>query len=154
MKKIFFILALCFSGLSCATDENVLFFQSARQGSITQLSKNNYILSIKNSPEYVTYFSNRPVRTSGVITTQNFLSLWKNPKIKNNFIDNPPNAAVVLVSENGKRQNFIAMILNPGYIEGKLSYQISVQDKKTLTTGNLKHITLFFDNIHWNPVGF
>lgn len=153
MKKLIFIFALFFSGLSCAADENTLFFLTAHQGSLTQLSKNNYILSFKTSPEYVSYFTDRPMKKSGVITTHDFLSLWKNSKNKKNLAIKPLNASVVLVNESGRRQNFVAVILNPGYVDGRLSYQISVLDKKPIIAGSLKHIALYFNNIHWNPSG-
>ncbi len=154
VKKIILIYVLLFSGALCAADESMIFFQSAHQGSLTQLSKNNFILSIKDSSEYVSYLAQQPLVKSGVITTNKFLTLWNNLKIKNNFSSNPPNASVVFVTENGRRQNFIATILNPGYIEGKLSYQISILDKKPIYTGNLRYISLIFDNIHMSPDSF
>lgn len=152
MKKIFFIASLCLSGVLSAADAPTLFFQTARQGTITQLSKNHYTLSFKNTPEYTDYFISSKSKT-GVITTHDFLLMWKNPVIKKKFIANPPHASLVLVNEKGKQQNFNALVLNPGFLEGKLSYQITVIDKKVINPGKLKEIGLVFNDITEIPEG-
>lgn len=154
MKKLIFCILFLLANQIYATDTSYLFFQSSSQATLTKLDQNNYRLTLDKLPLYINYFTDRPIRKSGILPLPKFLSLWSNKNIKNNFINNPPNAALALVSNDGKRQDFVAVITNPVYENGKLSYQVSTLNNQYLPPENLKYVMLFFDDIHWNPGGF
>lgn len=154
MKKIIILLLLGFSSISCATADNLLFFQSSADAVITKTAKNTYTLTLHNAGDYVSYFTDRPSRKVGLITLSQFLSLWTDAKIKDNFTQNPPNVALNIVSAQGKEQNVVVEVSKPSYANKNVSYQIRTIDDKPLTAGQLKHLVLFFDDIHWNPGGF
>ncbi|CDZ78538.1 hypothetical protein BN59_02848 [Legionella massiliensis] len=154
MKKIIFFVLLALGSQIYASDASYLFFQSASQASLTKLDKNNYRLTLEESPRYINYFTDRPIRKSGIFSLSKFFSLWSNKKIKNNFTDSPPNVALSMVSKDRKRHNFIAIVSKPVYKEGIVSYQIHPLNNYSLQPDQFKYVMLFFDDIHWNPGGF
>jgi len=154
MKKIMMLLLLGFTSLSFASADNVLFFQSSSDGVIAKSGKNTYSLTLKANSGYVSYFTDRPVRKAGTVSLQKFISMWNDKKIKPNFAESAPNVAINLVSQQGKNQNAVVEVSNPTYADNTVTYQLSMIDKKPLLEGNLKHVVLFFDDIHWNPGGF
>lgn len=154
MKKLVLFLFLIVSGLSFAGENNYLFFQSAQQAKIVKVKDNNYVLTLKKSDDYVSYFADRPMRRAGTITLTRFLSMWSNKAIANNFAENPPNAAIVVVTKSGERKNAVGVISNPVIHHNKIIYDVKVIDNQALPEGNLKHVVLFFDDITWNPGGF
>ncbi|MFJ1267136.1 hypothetical protein ACD661_01035 [Legionella lytica] len=154
MKKIMIPLLLSMSSISVAAGANVLFFQAAADASITKTAKNSYTLSVQNPTQYVTYFTDRPVRKSGLVALPEFLSLWTDQNRANNFAKNPPNVAINMVLAQGKEQNVVVEVSKPTYTNNTLNYQIRTLDNKSLDSGHLKHLVMFFDDIHWNPGGF
>lgn len=154
MKKIISILLLGISGFCFAEKNDYLFFQSASNASIAKLSENNYTLTLNETSGFVTYFTDRPVRKAGLMKLSEFLALWKNKAIKNNFAENPPNVAIDMVTDKGVHQHAIAVVTQPVYKDGVLSYQLHIPAQKQLNEGKLQYVALFFDDIHWNPGGF
>ena len=154
MKKIILSLLLGLSSISFAAENNYLFFQNSSKARLTQQQKNSYTLTLNDSSDFVSYFTDRPSRESGVMKLSEFLAMWSDKKIKNNFAENPPNVALVLVTEKGEHQSAIAELKDPVYRNGSLSYQLNVINDKPLQPGELQHLSLFIDDIHWNPGGF
>lgn len=154
MKKFLSILLLTMSSLCFATKGGYLFFQSSSDAHIIKTIENHYTLTINDPSNFVTYFSDRPMRQSGLMKLSEFLALWSNKAIKNNFAVNPPNIAIDMVTDQGVRQHTIAIATHPVYKDGRLSYQLQVLKSKELEEGKLQHVALFFDGIHWNPGGF
>lgn len=154
MKKVLSILLFVLSGLSFAIESNYLFLQGASEGSIHQLEKNIYLITFKKSDDYVSYFTDRPARESGMVKLNEFLNLWRDKKIKNNFADNPPNVAMMIVTSKGQRYNAIGIVTKPVNKNGEVSYHVQPIDKKPLPIGKLSYIGFFFDDISWNPGGF
>jgi hypothetical protein len=154
MKKIILSLLLAVSSMGFAAENNYLFFQNASKGSITKQDNNSYTLTLNNATDFVSYFTNRPARISGVMKLSEFLALWSDKKIKDNFAETPPNVALVIVTDKGERLNAIAELKNPVSRKGSLSYQLKVINNQILPAGKLQHIALFIDDIPWNPGAF
>lgn len=154
MKKIVLSLLLGISSACFALDNSYLFVQNSSRATLSQQQKNSYTITLDAAPAYVGYFTDRPVRQSGAVKLADFLSMWSNKSIKNNFAENPPNVAIVMVNDKGEQQNAMAELTNPHYQNGVLSYQINVLNSQPLQAGKLQHIALFFDDISWNPGGF
>ena len=155
LKKYFALLLLLSSSFAMATSPgNFLFLQTATSGTLVQNQDNSYTLTLNNLPQYVNYFSSRPERKAGIINLQEFINLWTDSKLKNNFSQDPPNAAIALKAKAKKAQSFVAIVSNPTYKGNSLSYKLKLISKQGIDTGSLAHITLFFDDIPWNPGGF
>ncbi|MFA6034438.1 MAG: hypothetical protein WC889_16175, partial [Myxococcota bacterium] len=71
-----------------------LFVQTAPTGSLKLLdeSKGLYLLSLRNVATSTVYFSERPARKTGQVSTEAFLTRWSLGE--NSFIREPPNAAL------------------------------------------------------------
>ncbi|STX28565.1 Uncharacterised protein [Legionella beliardensis] len=155
MKKLLGILLFLTSSMALALNSGLLFLQSATQGELIKNKDKNYSLTLRDVPAYVGYFTDRPKRQAGTLPLTQFIELWSDKNLKNNFSAVPPNAAIAMIATSGKPQNFIAIISNPHYIEkGTVTYQLNILSKKSILTGSMEHINLFFDEIHWNPGGF
>lgn len=152
MKKIVLWLLLGFSSLSYALESNYLFLQGALSGYLTPLSRDTYSITLKKSSD-ISYFTDRPNRQSGKINLAQFLAMWHDKTIKNNFNDNPPNTAIVMVDTQNKWHHTIAIVTNPVGNEDTVTYQLQPIDGKPLPIGELRHVVLFFDDIRWNPGG-
>jgi hypothetical protein len=66
-------------------------------------------LRLMNVSQQTVYFSDRPVRIAGHIKMADYLEEWTAKAGKDNFGDNPPNAALS-VYEAGKPENTLAII--------------------------------------------
>lgn len=150
MKKILWLLLLGFNGVVLANHSSFLFFQTAPHASIDKLHKNNYLITLNNTPEFVNYFAEKPIQLTGAVALSDFISLWNN-KRPHSFAKNPPNAAIVMISDRGVRQQVMAVVSNPSHSTDTVTYQISALNNKPLQTGKLKYIVLFFNNIAWDP---
>lgn len=152
MKRIILFLLLSLSSLVHALESNYFFLQRALHGYITQTGKNTYSIKLKESSE-IEYFPDRPIRQSGKMKLSEFLDMWQDKTIKNNFVDVPPNTAIVMVDRHNKWHNSIVIASNPVRQGNTVIYQIQPIDGKSPPIGELKHVVLFFDDIHWNPGG-
>ena len=154
MKKLVWFLFFVISGVSFASSNNYLFFQTASKAKIVKVKDEQYVLTIKNADDYVSYFSDRPKRQAGSISLKEFINMWSNKTIKNNFAVSPPNAAIIVVTKAGERKKVVVEVTNPILQKNRLSYDLKAIEAHPLPTGELKHVTLFFDDISWNPGGF
>ncbi|RUR19205.1 hypothetical protein ELY21_04770 [Legionella sp. km535] len=154
MNRLLLLALMIFCGVAFSADKSYLFFQTATDGSLEKMNNNHYVLTIKQAPKYVNYFSERPARTTGIINLNEFNSFWTNKNIKNDFKSNPPNAAIVLVDAQGNRQDFVAIMTNPQLSKELLTYDLQPINSKNVPTGQFKYLLMFVDNIAWNPGGF
>lgn len=154
MKKLLGIALLLATSLAMATNDNYLFFQTASHGTLVKNKDNSYTLTLENSPKYIDYFTDRPERKAGMISLKQFIALWKNKNIKNNFSEVPPNAAIAMKPISGHSQNFVAVVSEPAYTNSTISYKLTIISKQPIHPGNIAHLNMFFDDIHWNPGGF
>lgn len=155
MKKVFAWALLAWSGFTFAKGADLLFLQMANQGALAPATAHTYTVTLNHPSKYVGYFTDRPERKYGVMTLTQFIDFWSNARIHDNFSQNPPNAAVVLINDKGQTHSFVAEVLSADIGKNGLSYEIRPLDSKIkLSTSHLNHITLVFDHIHWNPGGF
>ncbi|KTD53001.1 hypothetical protein [Legionella quateirensis] len=154
MKKLLLVTLMIFCGVAFSANESFLFFQTATEGNLKKVNNNHYLLTIQHAPKYVNYFSDRPVRKSGIMKLAKFNSFWTNDEIKNNFKTNPPNVAIVLVDAQGKRQDLVAIASNPKLSKEQLTYELQPIKTQNVYIGPFKYMLMITDDISWNPGGF
>lgn len=102
------------SYLPVAGDVNYLFVLGADKGTIVK-EDNTYYLVLQGVHSKVVYFSDRPQRRAGFITTDRFLKGWK--EHRHSLIADPPNAAFVHADiefyAHGKEQVEVLELLGP-----------------------------------------
>ncbi len=144
---------LSMSTLALATAPNdYMFFQTANNAQLSQNADKTYTLTITNPN--ISYFSNRPTRKAGVMTLTDFVKLWSNPSIKDNFSENPPNVAITVMPETGNSVSLVATVAKPVLASNQLSYQLKMEQPTSFNKMTVKQIDMFFDGIAWNPGGF
>ncbi|QDP73345.1 hypothetical protein FOG18_12610 [Legionella israelensis] len=153
-KSVLGITLLLSSSIAMASSGSYLFLETAYQGSLIKNKDNSYSLTLQNESKNIDYFADRPARKTGTMPLQEFVGLWKNKDIKNNFSDIPPNVAITLKDAAGQSKHFFAEVLNPTYSKDRVNYKLIVLSKNPVPTGKVKDLSLFFDGIHWNPGGF
>lgn len=86
-----------------------LFTQTAGAGTFENTSDDEYILTLTNVSPNVVYFSDRPVRDAGEFSIVRFLD-------ELGFeIGDPPNAAIVMETEDGEEMTVVAELIQPIY---------------------------------------
>lgn len=129
-----------------------LFFQTASEGTLTKLHKQNYLLALDSLKAQVHYFNVSKRKQAGTMPLAQFLSLWRETKLRHHFVNNPPSAIISMVSQQKEKQQiFVAVISNPGFDKGIVNYQISVLEGQPIELGKFKSIDLYFEDIRWNP---
>ncbi|KTC74481.1 hypothetical protein Lbir_0761 [Legionella birminghamensis] len=155
MKTLLGAVCLVVSSYAMAsTQTNYMFFQSDSQAHLEKNADSSYTLTLQNPPNYLSYFSDRPARSTGLISLSDFLRLWQDKSVKDNFSEVPPNVAFAMMPSTGKQQNFVAVVSDPQYSNNKVTYKLAVIGKQSIQTGDMTHVDAFFDNIPWNPGGF
>jgi len=155
MKKMLALLCMLSSSIALASSNpGYLFFQNDLHATLVKNQDKTYTLTLLDAPKYVSYFSNRPQRNTGLIPLNQFLTFWKDSKIKDSFLQIPPNVALAMMPASGKQQNFIAVVSEPAYSDKNVSYKLTIMGKQPIETGSVSHVNMFFDDIPWNPGGF
>ena len=160
------MLFLAFSSLSEA-NPSVCYAPSAQQAaqySFIQLAQkaifkknddSSYTLTLKRIAPYVTYYSDRPNRTSQSMPLTKFISLW-NTKGAKGFQGNPPNADIHGIKfslfSNHQQYNFLLELSNPQYDETfkTLTYTAKPLQNSTVPTTQsdiVYDVTLFIDGV-------
>jgi len=151
------ILLLSVSTFSFAKNSNkkVLFTQTAEYAVFTPLKnkKNWYRLTLNNIHNKTIWFTDRPDRQAGVLSTQKFVNLWS--KGKDSFQKNNPNGSLVSLVDNMKGMNLnkvgVFRLATPIYNSKTktLSYDVyslySTVPQKTSKEG-LHEVALFIDS--------
>ena len=149
LKKISFLLltvAIATTAISCdqkqskeAPSDDVDFLLVQNADGITL---NDGVLTLKNIAATTLYFSDRPERIVGRVTTQEYVNHWAVGD--NNFKADPPNAVISMISETGAED--ITVVLNNPRLEGTdLIYNVEVLDGSSNFTGG--EAALFIDVI-------
>ena len=131
-------------------DTPINFVQIAKKATIAQTKQNQYRLTLNGASSNTDWFASRPQREAGTISTTKYTQLWSQGK--DNFNDDPPNAAIVGNSKNnGQGQNISYMLSleNPVYQadKGQLSYTIdNLNTKQKLPTSQtLYNASVYID---------
>ena len=144
MKNIFAIILLFFTVQNVyAQDQeidemNFLFVQTAEN-----IVYKDGQLALKLISPTTLFFTDRPDRLAGHMTTTDFLSEWDDGE--NSFAEDPPNAVISIFHENDVL-DVVVTLKNPKLDGKNLVYDVDVLDGVLPATGN--QCSLFID-----PVG-
>ena len=149
------ILGLVTISASANSDSNYLFIQNAKSAELIPTAKpGTYQLKLLNIEPYISYFSDRPNRITGLMPITKFLNNWKlnNP---NSFSHDAPNAGFEGVKMHswsfGKDIKLIISLNKPVYdsTEKTLTYTVHSLPNNNfdLTKPNkLANVSLFIDS--------
>ena len=136
-------------------DIMVVYVQNAKSSVLSKDAKQPTVIKLTlHKPEmYVSYFSDRPERLTGMVELQKFLGLW-DTKNKARFNQDPPNVAI-----ETKKSNFIGMLSNPVYNSktGDVTFTftpINPLPSSFKYGSDLGYTILFIDDVGWDPGGF
>ncbi|MGI8485861.1 MAG: hypothetical protein ACR2OU_16580 [Thermomicrobiales bacterium] len=107
-----------------------LFVQAGfTAGSLKPNGDGTYLLTLVDAPEQTIYFSDRPDRFVGTMPTVQFL------KTLGFDLSDPPNAALVMVQDDGSTDTAVLELSDPVYDAAKasLTYQATIlEERETL----------------------
>jgi len=140
MKRIILVVVVgLLTSLVHAADEPMyLFVQSAKSVKISQDK-----ITLKGVSASTVYFSDRPERIAGHVTTKKFVDDWAVGE--DSFKLNNPNAAVSVFGSGDEVENLVVILSNPVLKWGSLSYDIKIIDGKIPKKGG--ECSLFIDII-------
>jgi len=108
----------------------LLFVQTANSGTFVQKDGRNILTLVDVSPTTI-WFSDRPHRITGHEATDLFAAKWAEGR--NNFADNPPNAALSILDASESSDVIIVELSNPVYSPESetLQYDVIILDEAT-----------------------
>lgn len=115
----------------------LLFVQNAQEAAI-----NNGNLTLKKVSPTTIFFSDRPERIAGHLTTREFVPFWSEGK--DNFASNPPNATLSVLQES-KIGDVVLELRNPKLAGDELSYDVTILEGTLRDPGGA--CSLFIDVI-------
>ena len=116
-----------------------LFVQTAKS-----VGFENGKLTLNGLAPTTLYFSDRPDRVVGHITSDEFLDAWDEGE--DNFADDPPNAALSVFSHDGDEIHDIVVVLKDPALNGDvMTYNVEVLDGEMPASGGPS--SLFIDVI-------
>ena len=123
-----------------------LFVIHARSGCVVE-NNDMYILQLKNPT--VSYFTDRPIRTAGSLTAQDFITNWTQGG-SNSFAKVNPNAALIAdftILGGSNREHFI-ILSSSSYNATTNTMSLGIQTfpmQDTLKQGKFSDVVLFVD---------
>jgi hypothetical protein len=115
-----------------------LFVQSAKK-----IDYKNGVITLYEVPGQTIFFTDRPNRVVGNLSTDKFVAKWTTDKESGGFAANPPNAALTVFQPDGVK-TAIVELTNPR-LEGKnLSYNVKVL--QGISSAQPAEGVLFIDN--------
>jgi hypothetical protein len=108
-----------------------LAIQHAQSGTIADINSTSYTLQLNDLADKTILFSDRPNRIVATETTQNFVGNWTSGK--DSFQLDPPNAAIVALTDDQEDDVFVIELFNPIYDkdENAIRYDFSVLGNAT-----------------------
>jgi hypothetical protein len=148
LKRLLLTLCLILCGLSAARADDLkiqlMFVQTA-----TSLQADDQILRLVNVNPQTLFFSDRPVRLAGHMTTAAYLSEWQKGASANNFASDPPNATLSVFQPGQPDSKLVVVkITQPEVVGNDLVYHYKVIDGTMPKSGGQS--ALFID---WIGVG-
>ena len=128
------------------TDEQMVKELETEQSMFVQtacaITSDRATLTLKDVTPSTLYFSDRPKRIVGHMTTADFVDLWAEGD--NNFEEDPPNAVLSFLESADEAPDDAVVVLQQPHLEnGELSYSIETLEGTVPTqTGP---VTLFID---------
>jgi len=114
-----------------------LFVQAADSATLE-----NGVLRLGDVSPSTIYFSDRPDRVAGHLTTDEFVSNWGEGE--DNFASNPPNATLSIL-EGETPQEIVVVLTEPRFEDGDLLYNVEILEGASAATGGGS--SLFIDII-------
>ena len=103
-------------------------------------------LRLVNFAQQTLYFSDRPVRIAGHMTTTAYMSEWKAAAGPDNFAKDPPNATLSVYEPGSKENKLVVVEISHPVIEGKdLIYNYKLIEGTMPKTGGTT--ALFIDSL-------
>lgn len=129
----------------------VLFVQVAKHAELAPNPNqpDSYNLILKSVEPYTSYFTDRPNRFTGLLSTANFVSFWQNEV---DIQKTPPNVAVETSNlKNGQRINQVLVLSNPIYDAKKHVITYAAKSLEgPLQPMNFGYTVLFIDDMVWH----
>lgn len=158
IKKLFLVTCL-FSSIAAAgntsPNNQVVFVQHANSSLVKADSQQagSYQVTLHKPAEFVSFFSDRPARKTGLVPTSQFVKLW-NENSKSGFTQDPPNAAL-----ESKNFNAVGTLTQPKIDKktGDVSYRftpLASDANAAKMNKKLGYTVLFIDDVSWDPGGF
>ena len=118
-------------------DEESMFVQTARG-----ITSDGGTVTLQGVTPATLFFSDRPERVVGHMTTADFVGLWGEGD--NSFATDPPNAVLAFVEAGADAPtDAVIVIKNPTLEDGQLSYSVDVLEGTVPAKGG--PVTLFID---------
>ena len=115
-----------------------MFVQTAAEASVEA-----NVLTLLDATRSTLYFSDRPERVVGHVTTEMFVDLWDEGQ--NSFSEDPPNAVLAFLEPGDDvPEDVVTVIRNPRMEGTSLSYDIEVLEG-TMPAHAKGGVTLFID---------
>lgn len=143
------------------TNGNYLYVITSKNGHIKKLPTGKFQLIMQNVTPYVTYFSDRPKRLSGLMPTLKFVNKWN--VVNNRLVKNPPNANIegsslhAIYHSQFRQFDLNVELLNPTYYKKNktLVFDIQLMPGNAITKNDLKfdHTALFVDQVCLSCIG-
>ena len=117
-----------------------LFVQNGTGGTLTES-----ILTLTGVNDETGYFSDRPYREAGQMSTEEFIALWDEG---GTFADDPPNADFTCTVDS-EVVNFVVELTSPGLVGDDLSYSVNAVGEQSLPQAQITceaDSHLFLDN--------
>lgn len=99
-------------------------------------------LSLHDVSPTTLFFSDRPERIAGNMSTEKFVPFWSEGK--DSFLSDPPNADISIL-ENGTLRQTVAVLEDPVLENGDLHYTVKIIDGDMPITG--ENVSVFIDII-------
>jgi hypothetical protein len=120
-----------------ADEIEALFVQTAHD-----VSYDDGKLTLHTVAPTTLFFSDRPDRVTGHITSQEFVDSWD--KGDDSFASNPPNAVLSIFHPDGV-SDIVVELMNPSLTGGQLTYGVEILDGEMPASGGPS--ALFIDTI-------
>ncbi len=124
-------------GAAATPEVEYLFVQSAESASLA-----DGVLRMGSANPATIYFSDRPDRVAGHLTTEEFVATWGEGD--DSFASNPPNATLSILS-GPEPQEIVVVLTQPRLEDGDLVYNVSVLEGASAVDGGA--CSLFIDII-------
>ena len=138
------------------------FVQTAKSATIVSIAevKGEYKITLTNVDPYVSFFSDRPERVTGMLPLVEFIKDW-NSDTKNSMRRDPPNVAIEGMQTSGEPIQLLGVLSQPKYEQavGKMTYRfklLSTPAKPIPSKIDLAYTVIFIDDmmIHWGTGPF
>jgi len=123
-----------------------LFVQTAQMATISD----GVLIMGSVSPATI-YFSDRPERVAGHMTTEEFIANWGEGD--NSFASNPPNATLSILT-GPEPQEIVVVLTEPKLDDGNLVYNIEILEGATETKGGAGSLFIDIIGMPLTPVSY